>query len=215
MADSKNMKKPAASVKDKVKGRLGLGGIILSIVALVLIWGVSGYNGLVSSRESVSTSFANVQTQYQRRADLIPNLVSTVQGAADFEQETLLQVVEARSKATSINIDPSTATPEQLAEYQNAQNELSGSLGRLLVVVESYPQLTATQAFRDLQVQLEGTENRIQVSRSDYNNVLKGYNTKVQKFPKSILAGMFGFDQRPYFDAVDGADTAPKVEFNQ
>lgn len=213
MAEKKSIKKSNINLKNMAGKKLGIGGVVLAVLVLVVLWGVSGYNGLVASRESVSTSFANVQTQYQRRADLIPNLVSTVQGAADFEQDTLNQLVESRSKATSINIDASNATPEQLAEYQSAQNELSGSLSRLLVVVENYPQLTATQAFRDLQVQLEGTENRIQVSRSDYNGVLKVYNTEVQKFPKSILAGMFGFDQRPYFEAQDGADATPRVEF--
>lgn len=186
-----------------------VGGIILILV----LWLIAGYNSLVSLNQKVDSSFANVQTQYQRRADLIPNLVSTVKGAADFEQETLNQVVEARAKATQITIDPSKATPEQLQEYQNAQGELSQALGRLLAVAESYPQLTATQNFKDFQVQLEGTENRIQVSRADYNTVLREYNTKVKRFPTLILAELFNYDQKPYFEASDGAQTAPTVNF--
>jgi LemA protein len=186
---------------------------VAGVALIFVIWLVAGYNGLVSSSQKVESSFANVQTQYQRRADLIPNLVSTVQGAANFEQETLTQVVEARSKATQITIDPSNATPQQLQEYQNAQGELSQALGRLLAISESYPQLTATKSFQDLQVQLEGTENRIQVSRADYNEVLRTYNTKVKRFPTVILAGMFNFEQKPYFEAVEGAQNAPAVEF--
>ena len=186
-----------------------VGGIILILV----LWLIAGYNSLVSLNQKVDSSFANVQTQYQRRADLIPNLVSTVKGAADFGQETQNQVVEARAKATQITIDPSKATPEQLQEYQNAQGELSQALGRLLAVAESYPQLTATQNFKDFQVQLEGTENRIQVSRADYNTVLREYNTKVKRFPTLILAELFNYDQKPYFEASDGAQTAPTVNF--
>lgn len=188
-------------------------GIVGAILAVFVLWLVVGYNGLVSSSQKVENSFANVQTQYQRRADLIPNLVNTVKGAADFEQETLNQVVEARSKATQITIDPSNATPEQLQQYQNAQGELSQALGRLLALSESYPQLTATQNFKDLQTQLEGTENRIQVARADYNNILRTYNTKVKKFPTVILANLFNFDQKPYFEATPEAQNVPTVEF--
>lgn len=183
------------------------------VAAVLLLWVVVSYNSLVKSSESVQSSFGTVQTQYQRRADLIPNLVSTVKGAADFEQSTLTAVVEARAKATQITIDPSTATPEQLQEYQNAQGELSQALGKLLAIAEAYPQLTATENFRDLQSQLEGTENRIQTSRADYNAVLKTYNTKVRRFPTVVVAGAFGFDQKPYFEANAGAQNAPAVQF--
>lgn len=183
------------------------------VAAVLLLWVVVSYNSLVKSSESVQSRFGTVQTQYQRRADLIPNLVSTVKGAADFEQSTLTAVVEARAKATQITIDPSTATPEQLQEYQNAQGELSQALGKLLAIAEAYPQLTATENFRDLQSQLEGTENRIQTSRADYNAVLKTYNTKVRRFPTVVVAGAFGFDQKPYFEANAGAQNAPAVQF--
>lgn len=186
----------------------------LIIAGLVLITISNSYNGLVGSREEVRTSFANVQSQYQRRADLVPNLVATVEGAADFEQETLTQVVEARAKATSIQVDASTATPEDLAAYQEAQGELSQALGRLLLISEAYPTLTATQGFQDLQVQLEGTENRISVSRNDYNETARKYNTKIQRFPNMITAGIFNFDDFSYFEAASSAQDAPTVEFN-
>ena len=188
-------------------------GVLGAVLALLLIWVVAGYNSLVSADQKVESSFSTVDTQYQRRADLIPNLVNTVKGAADFEQETLTKVVEARAKATQITIDPTKATPQQLQDYQNAQGELSQALGRLLAVAESYPQLTATKSFQDLQVQLEGTENRIQTARADYNNTLRAYNTKVKRFPTVILAGVFNFDQKPYFEAANGAENTPVVEF--
>lgn len=188
------------------------GGILGSVLLLALII-VGPYNGLVGKREEVRKSFANVQTQYQRRADLIPNLVNTVKGAANFEQETLNQVIEARSKATSISIDPSKATPEQLAQYQEAQGELSQALGRLLAVSENYPQLKAVDTFRDLQAQLEGTENRITVARQDFNNVASSYNTTIQKFPTNITAKLFNFDSFAYFEADSGAEKAPDVNF--
>ncbi|HRV76336.1 MAG: LemA family protein [Candidatus Nomurabacteria bacterium] len=188
-------------------------GIIALVLVVILLWVVAGYNSLVSADQKVESSFSTVDTQYQRRADLIPNLVNTVKGAADFEQETLTKVVEARSKATQITIDPTKATPQQLQDYQNAQGELSQALGRLLAVAESYPQLTATKSFQDLQVQLEGTENRIQTARVDYNNTLRAYNTKVKRFPTVILAGVFNFDQKPYFEAANGAENTPVVEF--
>ncbi|HXH04905.1 MAG TPA: LemA family protein [Candidatus Nitrosotenuis sp.] len=190
-------------------------GIILGALLLLFAIIAGGYNGLVNQREQVKSTFANVQTQYQRRADLVPNLVSTVKGAADFEQETLTQVTEARAKATSITIDPSKATPEQLAEYQQSQGELSQALGRLLAVAEAYPQLQATAAFRDLQVQLEGTENRIAVARKDFNDVARGYNARVQTFPTNITAGLFGFDAFSYFEADQGANRAPTVDFEE
>ncbi len=188
-------------------------GIIVGVILLIVAVVVGGYNGLVAQRESVNKSLANIQSQYQRRADLVPNLVSTVKGAANFEQETLTEVTEARAKATSITIDPSTATPEQLAEYQASQGELSQALGRLLAVAESYPELKAVAGFQDLQVQLEGTENRISVARNDFNENASGYNARVQSFPTNITAGIFGFKTFAYFEAEDGAETAPDVNF--
>ncbi len=183
---------------------------VLAISALLL--GLS-YNGLVGSRENVNNALSNLQSQYQRRADLIPNLVNTVKGAADFEQSTLTQVTEARARATSIKIDAADATPEQIQQYQQAQGEISTALGRLLAVTENYPTLRATEAFRDLQSQLEGTENRITVARNDFNSVARGYNTKVQTFPTNVVAGLFGFDKRPYFEADPDTGRAPTVDF--
>ena len=198
-----------------MKSKWLIPGIIGGAVLLLGLLIVGGYNGLVTKREEVRTAFANVEMQYQRRADLIPNLVSTVKGAADFEQETLTDVTEARAKATQISIDPSEATPEQIAEYQQAQGELSQALGRLLAVAEAYPQLTATAAFRDLQVQLEGTENRIAVARKDFNDTARTYNTSIQRFPTNITAAVFGFDDFEYFEAQEGAETAPTVDFEE
>ncbi|MNQ08024.1 LemA family protein [compost metagenome] len=189
-------------------------GIIIGIVVVLGLIFAGSYNGLVSQREAVTASFSKVQSQYQRRADLIPNLVNTVKGAANFEQSTLTQVTEARAKATSIQLDPSKATPEQIQEYQQAQGDVTSALSRLLAVTENYPQLQATQAFRDLQVQLEGTENRIAVARNDYNDVARPYNTRLQTFPTNVIAGMFGFEKKPYFEAEQGSDTAPTVDFN-
>lgn len=188
-------------------------GIIIGALVLLAIIILGGYNSLVGQREAVNKSFANLQSQYQRRADLVPNLVNTVKGAANFEQETLTQVTEARAKATSTTIDPSKATPEQLAQYQQSQGELSQALGRLLAVTENYPELKAVAGFQDLQVQLEGTENRIAVARNDFNQSASGYNANIQKFPTNITAGLFGFDKFPYFEADEGADTAPDVNF--
>lgn len=190
-------------------------GIILGVLLLVGVWFVGNYNGLVGQREDVRRTFANLEGQYQRRADLIPNLVNTVKGAADFEQETLTSVTEARAKATGITIDPSNATPQQLQEYQQSQGELSQALGRLLAVTENYPQLTATQNFKDLQVQLEGTENRIAVARKDYNDASSAFNARVNRFPTNLVAGISNFDEFPYFQAQDGAQNAPTVEFNR
>ena len=190
-------------------------GIIGAILLLLALNIGSSYNGLVGQREDVKKSFANVQTQYQRRADLIPNLVSTVKGSADFEQKTLTAVVEARAKATSIQIDPSKATPAQLQQYSAAQGDLSQALGRLLVVTENYPQLRSTEGFRDLQVQLEGTENRITVARKDYNDASASYNARIQRFPANISARLFNFDAFPYFQADPGASAAPTVNFGK
>ena len=190
-------------------------GVIGGILLLLLLSIVGGYNSLVTQRENVQKTFANVQTQYQRRADLVPNLVNTVKGAANFEQQTLTDVVNARAKATSITIDPSKATPEQLAEYQKAQGELSQALGRLLVVTENYPDLKAVATFQDLQAQLEGTENRIAVARKDYNDIAASYNAKIKRFPTVITANLFSFDAFPYFQADANAQTAPTVDFGE
>ncbi len=186
---------------------------ICIILGLLIIFGVGGYNGLVGSRETVNKAWANVETQYQRRADLIPNLVSTVQGAADFEKSTLTAVIEARAKATSIRIDPNNMTPEKLQEYQAAQSQVGSALSRLLVVAENYPQLKAVDAFRDLQAQLEGTENRINEARRQFNEAAQSYNTGRAKFPRVILANLFGFNVRPYFEADKGSEKAPAVKF--
>jgi LemA protein len=188
-------------------------GIVVGVIVVVGMIFAGTYNSLVGSRETVNTKLANIQSQYQRRADLIPNLVKTVEGAADFEKSTLTEVTDARANATKVTIDPSKATPEQLAQYQQAQGELSQALGRLLAVAESYPQLTATQNFKDLQVQLEGTENRIAVARNDFNESARSYNTTVQTFPTNLVAGMFGFKSFTYFEASAGSDKAPSVDF--
>ena len=187
--------------------------ILIVIAVLAVIWGVSAYNGLVTMDENVNTEWANVETQYQRRADLIPNLVNTVKGYAAHESETLESVIAARSKATQITIDPANLTPGKLAEYQEAQGAVTSALGKLLAISESYPDLKANQNFLELQAQLEGTENRINEARRKFNNVAKEYNTAIRRFPKSLLAGMFGFDKRAYFEAAEGAQNAPVVEF--
>lgn len=187
--------------------------LIWIILGLLVLWGVGGYNGLVGSREGVNKAWANVETQYQRRSDLIPNLVATVKGAADFEKSTLEAVTQARANATSIKIDPNNLTPEKLQEFQQAQAQLGGALGRLLAVAENYPQLRAVQNFTDLQAQLEGTENRINEARRQYNEAARDYNTSRAKFPRVILANLFGFKDRPYFEADKGAEKAPEVKF--
>ena len=189
---------------------------ILVVVIFGLIAAFSGcnnYNNFVDQDVEVENSWANVQSDYQRRADLIPNLVSTVKGAADFEQSTITAVTSARARATSINIDPSNVTPEQLKEFQAAQGELSSALGRLLMVSENYPDLKATAAFRDLQVQLEGTENRIKVARNKFNNTVSGYNKSVRRFPANFWANIFGFSDKAMFEADAASQDAPKVEF--
>lgn len=190
-------------------------GLIITIVviALVAIWGISSYNGLVSMDENVSNQWANVETQYQRRSDLIPNLVNTVKGYAKHESETLESVMAARSQATQVKIDPSNCTPQQLAAYQKAQGDVTTALGKLLAITENYPDLKANQNFLELQSQLEGTENRINVARKDFNDTAKKYNTSLRSFPRNIIASMFGFEKRNYFEAETGAEKAPKVEF--
>ena len=187
--------------------------IILVVIGLVAIWGISGYNSLVSSDEEAQTKWADVETQYQRRADLIPNLVNTVKGYAAHESETLQAVVEARAKATSVSIDPSNMSAEQIANFQKAQDGVSSALSKLLVTVEKYPDLKANENFKELQAQLEGTENRISVARRDYNDASRQYNTSLRSFPKNILASLFGFEKRAYFEAQTGTEQAPSVQF--
>ncbi len=187
--------------------------IIIAVLALLAIWAVTGYNGLVAMEENVNGQWSNVETQYQRRADLIPNLVNTVKGYASHERETLEGVIEARSKATRITVNAEDLTPEKLAEYQKAQGAVTSALGKLLAITENYPELKANQNFLELQAQLEGTENRINVARTNFNNTTKEFNTSIRRFPKNILAGLFGFEKRAYFEAAEGAEQAPKVEF--
>jgi LemA protein len=188
---------------------------IIVVVVLVLLgmFGCNKYNGLVRQDENVKNKWGAVQSQYQRRADLIPNLVSTVKGAANFEQTTLTQVIEARAKATQITVNPDDLTPEKIQQFQQAQGQLSTALGRLLAVAESYPDLKANQNFRDLQAQLEGTENRITVARNDFNEAVNSYNSAVRTFPNNIIAGISGFQQKGYFQAQPGSENAPKVQF--
>ena len=187
--------------------------IIIAVAVLAVVWGITSYNGLVSMDEGVQSKWADVETQYQRRADLIPNLVNTVKGYAAHESETLAAVVEARAKATSVNIDPSNMSAEQIANFQKAQDGVSSALGRLLVTVEKYPELKANENFRELQAQLEGTENRISVARRDFNEAARQYNTTLRSFPKNILANMCGFEKKAYFEAHEGSDQAPTVQF--
>ena len=191
-----------------------MGWIITGVVVLVLaLWGVGSYNGLVSMDEEVNGKWANVETQYQRRSDLVPNLVATVKGYAQHEKSTLEAVMKARSQATQIKVDPANCTPQQLAAYQKAQGDVTSALGKLLAITENYPQLKANENFLELQSQLEGTENRINVARKDFNDAAQEYNKTIRRFPRSIIAGMCGFDKRTYFEAEAGADKAPKVEF--
>ena len=187
--------------------------IIIAVVAVIVIWAVSMYNGLVTMDESVNSQWANVETQYQRRADLIPNLVNTVKGYASHEKDTLEGVVEARSKATQMQVNANDLTPEKLAEYQKAQGAVTSALGKLLAITENYPDLKANQNFLELQAQLEGTENRINVARTNFNNAAQAYNTAIRRFPKSLFASMFGFDKHAYFEAAEGTETAPTVSF--
>ena len=193
--------------------KLGCLGIILIAVVVLILWGLGKYNSLVSQDENVNKAWAQVENQYQRRADLIPNLVETVKGYAEHESETLQNVIEARAKATSINIDPNNLTEDALKQYQQAQGELSNALGRLMVSIERYPDLKANQNFLELQSQLEGTENRVNNARDAFNNAAQTYNTMVRKFPANIVASLFGFKNKAYFAAAEGASEAPKVQF--
>ena len=188
--------------------------IIVGIVIVLAAMFVKPYNRMVQKDEECSKAWANVENAYQRRLDLIPNLVKTVQGAADYEKGTLTEVIEARAKATSVQVDPSNLTEESIAKFQAAQDQLSSALSRLMVVVERYPELKANENFLELQAQLEGTENRIAVERGKFNETVNDYNSYIRRFPNNIIAGMFNFDKKGYFKATEGADKAPDVEFN-
>jgi len=190
--------------------------VLLSVIGLVvlLFFGAcNSYNSMVTKQETTESAWATVQSAYQRRLDLIPNLVATVKGAANFEQQTLTAVIEARAKASQITVDPSKLSPESLQKFQASQGQLSQALGRLMVVAEQYPQLRATQNFSELQSQIEGTENRIKVERDQFNNTVKDYNAYIRKFPQVLYAGMFGFDKKGYFEADAEAAKAPEVKF--
>lgn len=189
---------------------------LIVVVVLILLGGCSAgraYNKMVTMEEGINKSWANVETQYQRRADLIPNLVNTVKGYATHEQETLDQVIEARSRATQVTLNAENITPDRLQQYQQAQGEVSQALGRLMMIAENYPDLKANQNFMELQAQLEGTENRISVARKDFNDASMAYNSYIRKFPANIIAGIFGFDTKSYFEAAEGTDRAPEVNF--
>jgi len=188
-------------------------GIIVLFVIIIISWSTGIYNGLVTREEGVNSQWSQVENVYQRRADLIPNLVNTVKGYANFEKSTLTAVIEARSKATAVNINPKNLDAASLQKFQSAQDGLSSALGRLMVVVERYPELKANQNFLELQAQLEGTENRITVERQKFNESAQDYNTYIRKFPKNIFSGMFGFQKKAYFEAQQGAEKAPQVQF--
>ncbi|GAC1309720.1 MAG: LemA family protein [Mucilaginibacter sp.] len=187
--------------------------IVVGILIVIVLMGSCSYNGMVSKDETVKAKWGAVQSQYQRRSDLIPNLVATVKGAANFEKSTLVEVTNARARATSIQVDPTKLTPESIQKYQAAQGQLSTALGRLLVASENYPTLRSNENFTALQAQLEGTENRINVARLDFNDAVQQYNTTIRSFPANITAGLFGFHQKGSFAAEAGADKAPKVSF--
>lgn len=187
--------------------------VVLGVLAIIVLWGIGRYNAMVSAEENVETAWSQVENQYQRRSDLIPNLVETVKGYAAHESETLEGVMAARARATQVVIDPANATAEQIASYQAAQGELTQALGRLMAVAEAYPNLKANENFMNLQSQLEGTENRITVARNNFNEVARAYNTMIRRFPTNIIASVFGFEKKPYFEAQDGAEVAPQVKF--
>ncbi len=187
-------------------------GIIVAVVLLLVMMLAGTYNSLVQDREKVTAAFSNVETQYQRRADLVDNLVNTVKGSSEFEKSTLTAVTDARAQVGKTKIDAS-ASQEQVQQYVEAQNQMTGALSRLIAVAENYPDIKSTAAYQDLMSQLEGTENRIQVARSDFNNTARPYNARIQTFPTNIVANIFGFDAKAYFESQDGADKAPKVDF--
>lgn len=200
-------------MKKTIIALAGLLGFIIIVGGILFLIGIGKYNRMITYEERVSEKWSQVENVYQRRADLIPNLVNTVKGYADFEQQTLTDVIEARSKATSVNIDPENLNENNLQQFQNAQEGLSGALSRLMVVVERYPELKANQNFLDLQAQLEGTENRIANERRKFNEVTRFYNTYIKKFPQNIFAGFYGFEPKPYFEADTGAEEVPDVQF--
>lgn len=187
--------------------------IILAVVAVVVVWGVGTYNGFVSSSERVDGAWSQVENQYQRRLDLIPNLVNTVKGYAAHEQQTFEAVVAARAQATQVVVSPDGLTPEKLAEFQSAQNAVGSALGRLMAIGEAYPELKASNNFMELQAQLEGTENRIAVARKDFNEAVRAYNVKTKRFPSNLVASLFGYEQKAYFESAPAAQNAPAVEF--
>ena len=191
--------------------RLGL-LITLGVLVIILFWGCNGYNGLISGDQGVKRSWSNVETNYQRRVDLYNSVIKVVEGSANFEKSTLKDVIEARSKATSIKVDIND--PASLQAYQNAQASLQGSFSKLLAIAENYPDLKTTQAFRDFQTQIEGTENRINIARQDYNKAVEDYNLMVKQFPRVILARLFGFSEKPYYKADEGAEKAPNIQFD-
>lgn len=191
--------------------------VVAGVLVLLVLWGIGAYNGLVGAEQAVEAQWAQVQNVYQRRADLIPNLVNTVKGSAAFERGTLTDVVEARARVGQVSPQASAEIlndPQKFQQFQQAQDSLSSALSRLLVVVERYPELRSTAAFQDLMNQLEGTENRIVVERRRFNEVAQGYNTRLRRFPTNLFANMFGFQPRPYFEAAPGAETAPRVDFS-
>lgn len=190
-----------------------IGGGILAVIAIFAIWLVTSYNGIIPKDNAVKSQWSNVESAYQKRADLVPNLVSTVKGAANFEQETLTQVIEARSKATQTTIDPTNLTPEKIAQFQQAQDGLSNALSRLMVVVEKYPELKANQNFLNLQAELSSIESEVQFERKKFNTVTETYNNHVRTFPTNLIAGMFGYVEKPYFEAAAGSENAPTVNF--
>ncbi len=186
---------------------------VIAVILMLVIWCATQYNGIVTKEESVSTAWGNVEVQYQRRADLIPNLVNTVKGYAAHEQETLESVVAARAKATQMTVDPENLTPERLAAYQKTQGDVTAALGKLLAITENYPQLRANENFSALQAQLEGTENRISESRRVFNNAVQEYNLSIRRFPGNIVAGLFGYEKKAKFETAEGAEKAPAVNF--
>lgn len=186
--------------------------VLIGILVILGFWGCNGYNGLVTADQDVKKVWANVETNYQRRTDLYSSIIKTIEGSANFEKSTLREVIEARSKATSINVDIND--PASLEAYQKAQAGLQSSFSKLLAVVENYPDLKTTQAFRDFQTQIEGTENRINIARQDYNKSIEGYNLKVKRFPKNILAGLFGFKEKPFYKADAGSEKNPDIKFD-
>lgn len=195
------------------KKKLSVTAIVLIVLAVIVVWGIGAYNSLVKNEEGVKSAWSQVENVYQRRADLIPNLVATVKGYATHESATLEGVVEARAKATQMTVNVDDLSEEKIAEFQKAQGELGSALGRLMAITEAYPDLKANENFRDLQAQLEGTENRIAVERKAYNQVAQEYNTSIRVFPRNIIASVFGFKVKGYFEAEEGAQTSPKVEF--